>query len=475
MTNMPNQYSQIEKKPFLLSLSGKTKRYLTKKKGEPKKILVHGAPFVISADKDDQVAVLKDVSIAIENKTIKDVYPAKKSDLKSKKFDLVYDASLKKGIVITPGFVNLHAHPPMYILKSSLMMEDEAGDMETVLAGMAALESKMDEKSCTISAIGDLTEQQKGGITTTFSHYGLFEPVENAAKASNQRVINALSAKSNSHPKNTPELVEKYLKNAAKYTTKPAIALHYLYKTDEPLLKKIKKLQTKYKALLTLHLAESTFGVEYCRQKFGMREIAVLDKFGLLNDRTIISHGVHLTPEEIRLIIHKKSGVAHLPTSNVIHQNGVFDYPTFYHKKGVERIGLGTDSVISKSRLDLLTEAFQTRIAHLERKLVQYPDLFKMMTINAARILHLENVGRIAPGFKADLAFWKLNDRGFIPYDERHPETLIGNIITHGGRTVRDLMIDGKFVISNRIHNLIDESKLLQELQKEHMRLRRKD
>lgn len=449
-------------------------RYLVRKNGEPKKILIHGAPFVITADQNGQVVVLPNTSISISRGKILSVYPAKKRDLTSRYFDLIFDASQKLGTVVTPGFINLHAHPPMYLLKSSLIMEDEASDMEAILAGMAKLEAKMDQNSLMISAVGDLTEQQKSGITTTLSHYGVFEPIEQAAKLCQQRVINALSAKSNSHPKNTPELVEKYLKNKSKYFTRPAIALHYLYKTDEALLKKIKKLQEKYKAILTLHLAESIFGVRYCQQKFGMREIAVLDKFGLLNDRTIISHGVHFTQEEIRLIIHKKAGVAHLPTSNVIHQNGVFDYPTFYHQKGVERIGLGTDSVISKSRLDLLTEAFQTRITHLERKLVQYPDLFKMLTINAARILHLDKVGRIDVGFQADLAFWKLNDRGFIPYNEEHPETLIGNMITHGGRAVRDLMIGGRFIISNQIHNLVDEIKLLASLQKEYMKLRSK-
>ena len=475
MASKLSSFSQLKNNSTRFNLPGQgAKRYIIKKKGEPKKVLIHGAPFVITADQNNQVQVMQNTSISIEQGKIKDVYPVKQQDLTSGSFDLIYNASQKWGTVVTPGFINLHAHPPMYLLKSSLMMEDEAGDMENVLAGMAKMESKMDQNSFVISAIGDLTEQQKSGITTTLSHYGVFDPIEQAASLVRQRVINALSAKSNSHPQNTPQLVEKYLKDKAKYFTKPAIALHYLYKTDPALLKKIKKLQEKYKAIFTLHLAESTFGVKYCQEKFGMREIAVLDKFGLLNDRTIISHGVHLTPEEIRLIIHKKAGVAHLPTSNVIHQNGVFDYPTFYHKKGVDRIGLGTDSVISKSRLDLLTEAWQTRITHLERKLVQYPDLFKMMTINAARILHLDKVGMIAPGYQADLVFWKFKDRGFIPYDEKHPETIIGNMITHGGRAVRDLMIGGQFIISNRIHNLIDESKLLASLQKEHMKLRSK-
>jgi len=61
-----------------------------------------------------------------------------------------------------------------------------------------------------------------------------------------------------------------------------------------------------------------------------------------------------------------------------------------------------------------------------------------------------------------------------MPYNENKPVSLIGNMITHGGRSVRDLMINGEFVISNRLHNLINESKLMSELQKVHMELRKR-
>ena len=96
------------------------------------------------------------------------------------------------------------------------------------------------------------------------------------------------------------------------------------------------------------------------------------------------------------------------------------------------------------------------------------------MTSQAAEILHLKKVGRILPGFRADLAFWKLKDRGFMPYDESKPVSLIGNMITHGGRNIRDLMINGEFIISNRLHNVINESQLMMELQIAHMKLRRR-
>ena len=50
--------------------------------------------------------------------------------------------------------------------------------------------------------------------------------------------------------------------------------------------------------------------------------------------------------------------------------------------------------------------------------------------------------------------------------------TLLGNLITHGGRMVRDLMINGEFIVKSRRHARINESKLLKILQKKHMEMR---
>jgi len=97
-----------------------------------------------------------------------------------------------------------------------------------------------------------------------------------------------------------------------------------------------------------------------------------------------------------------------------------------------------------------------------------------MMTANGARVLNMKDRGKIIAGHKADICFWKLKDRGCIPYDKDNPVTLLGNIITHGGRYVRDLMINGKFVIKDRKHVLIDESKLLEEIQKAHISIRKR-
>ncbi|MFA6255160.1 MAG: amidohydrolase family protein [Patescibacteria group bacterium] len=466
-------FDAINAEPTYLLERQKHSRYILM--GSPKKIrrvLINNAAFVITTDQRNKLQVWPNRSIYIVDGIIKDVFVAKKSKNLASKVDLIYDAGKRSGIVVTPGFINAHAHPPMYLLRSSMTLDK--GNIVDQVQRMGELEARMQNQDFFLGAVGDFTEEQKNGITTTFSHYGVFEPIEQAAFITKQRVINAISAVSNSHPQNSPALVEQILKKKKNYFSQPAIAIHYLHKPTPAQLKKIKELIRKYKVLLTMHAAETEEWVQECIEKLGQPTIKALVKLGLANSNTILSHAVHLNDEEIKLVKKYKIGIVHLPTSNKLHKSGEFKYPSFVKFKADKQICLGTDSVVSKNSLDLLSESLQMRIMHQDKHRVLYEDLFKMMTSQAAEILKLGSVGRILPGFRADLAFWKLRDRGFMPYNEHKPVSLIGNMITHGGRNVRDLMINGEFIISNRIHNLIDESQLILELQTAHMALRKR-
>ena len=443
--------------------------------GNPKKlarILIDGAAFIFTVDRNDKLQVLQRHSIYIVNGVIKAVFPAIKKAIPQKNIDLFYDASKRGGVVVTPGFINGHAHPPMYLLRSSMTLDK--GNVVDQVRKMAELEKKMNQRDFFLGALGDFTEEQKYGITTILSHYATFQPIDEAARLTHEQVINAVSAVSNSHPENSPAMVARILKNRKKYFSQPAIAVHYLHKATTKELAAIKALIKKYNVLLTMHAAENEDWVQDGVKKFGKRTVEALVDLGLANRHTILSHAVHLSDNEIKLIRKHKIGIVHLPTSNKLHQSGEMRYLKFVKYHAEKQICLGTDSVISKNSLDLLSEALQTRITHLEKHRVLYEDLFKMMTSRAAEILQLGKVGRIQSGYRADLAFWKLKDRGFLPYDEKKPISLVGNMITHGGRNIRDLMINGEFVISNRMHNLVDESKLLVALQKAHMQLRQR-
>lgn len=436
-----------------------------------KEILIHDIPYLFTCDKKEKLKCLKNYSIVVSADIIREVVPAK--EVNPKKFGQVYDAGLRGGIVVTPGLVNAHAHPPMYLLRSAMTL-DEGESVDETIAAMPRWERAMTGDDYAYSAVGDITEQQKAGITTTLSHYAVHEPIEAAAGATGQNVVNAVSAASNSHPENSPEMIRKIIRRRESRKSQLAVSLHYIHRASADTLKEIKKIVDEHNLLFTCHMAESNEVAKKCEKIHGRREVAVLEKYGLLSSRTIASHAIYLTDAEIRNLIKNQVGIVHLPTSNVIHKSGTFPLWKFRDMNGGQFLALGTDGVVSKSRLDLLSEAYQTRITHLYNRTIKFGSLFKMMTVNGARILDMPDRGKILPGMKADIAFWKLKDRGFIPFDQKNPMTLLGNLITHGGRMVRDLMISGEFIVKSRRHTRVNESKLLRLLQEKHMDMRRR-
>ncbi len=448
-----------------------TRHKVNGKEGK-KDVLIHNIPFLFTCDETEKLQCFRNYSIIVSRGIIQEVIPAKK--VNPRNYGLVYEAGMRGGIVVTPGLINAHSHPPMYLLRSAMML-DEGESIDETIATMPKWERAMTDEDYTFSAIGDLTEQQKAGITTTLSHFAVYWPVELASQATGQNVINAVSVASNTHPENSPALICEIIKKQENPShSQLAIALHYVHRANAKILKEVKKLQQKYNLLFTCHMAESERVAQKCVTLHGKREVEMLESCGLLTNRTVASHSIYVTDSEIKKLVENKVGIVHLPTSNVIHKSGTFPLWKFIDAAGSSYVALGTDGVVSKSRLDLLSEAYQTRITHLYSRTVKFGSLFKMITVNAARTLGMLDRGRILPGMKADLAFWKLKDRGFIPFDEKNPMTLLGNLITHGGRAVRDLMINGKFVVKSRRHTKVNESKLLFILQKKHMAMRRR-
>jgi len=448
-------------------------RYTQHKAGTPKSIALTNIPYIITVDAHDKVVVLQNKSILVQSGKIKAIVPAKTSPHWLKTVAATYDAGLRSGVVITPGFVNAHAHPPMYLLRSTTLLRNQHATTEESLQIARRIEQALTIEDQTIAALGDFTEQQKFGTTTVLSHYHTPQATRPAAVQAGLRLVDAVSVASKTDPKAS-------LKNAAKTVVShhplitTGITIHTLGSTSMAELRAVRKFMQRHpKLLLTIHCAESMAEVDQVVQRHHQRPVAVLQAAGLLGPRLVLSHAVHFTNEEIEVLAKYKVGIVHLPTSNLFHKSGQFRYSDYVVAGAGAHIALGTDSVISKSRLDLVSEAYQSKLQHeTSRYPASLADLFKMITVNGARVFGLEKIiGRVAVGLAADLAFWKLKDRMFVPFDAKHPETLLGNFMTHAGYTARDVMINGRFVIQKRQHMLVNESELLTQLQEHHTAL----
>jgi 5-methylthioadenosine/S-adenosylhomocysteine deaminase len=138
----------------------------------------------------------------------------------------------------------------------------------------------------------------------------------------------------------------------------------------------------------------------------GRSSIEMLARLGVLEARPLLIHCVDLDEADIRSIAASGAAVAHCPVANAKLGHGVAPLPELL-EAGV-RVGLGTDSVGSNNRLDLLEEArfaaLLQRARHRRPDLLPARELLELCTIGGARALGLESrIGTLEPGKDADL------------------------------------------------------------------------
>src|SRR5688500_2437645 len=138
----------------------------------------------------------------------------------------------------------------------------------------------------------------------------------------------------------------------------------------------------------------------------GRTTVEMLDRLGILRTRPLLILGVLLEGEDIRRLADRGAAVAHCPVANARLGHGLAPY-TELVEAGL-RVGLGTDSVGSNNRLDVLEEARSASALHRARlrrcAAITPAHLPRLCTLDGARALGLEDeVGTLEPGKSADL------------------------------------------------------------------------
>jgi cytosine/adenosine deaminase-related metal-dependent hydrolase len=138
----------------------------------------------------------------------------------------------------------------------------------------------------------------------------------------------------------------------------------------------------------------------------GYSPIRWLGEHGVLSERTLCIHAVHVDDSDIAMLAETGASVAHCPLSNRVHSHG--DAPLGQLLARGIVVGLGTDSVVSVGRLDLLAEA---RAAAVLVPQLSAELLIELCTLGGARALGLEaETGSLRPGKWADCAVIQIPD-----------------------------------------------------------------
>jgi guanine deaminase len=155
-------------------------------------------------------------------------------------------------------------------------------------------------------------------------------------------------------------------------------------------------------AYVHTHISENPREVEWVHELFEEAEYAdVYDRYGLLDERSVLAHGVHLTEEELDLLSRRGTRIAHCPNSNLFLGSGLF---RLHHvlSAGVV-VGLGSDigAGTTPSMFNAMADAY--KVQQVQGVALSPFHLWYLATLGGARALSLDaETGSLEAGKSAD-------------------------------------------------------------------------
>jgi 5-methylthioadenosine/S-adenosylhomocysteine deaminase len=196
------------------------------------------------------------------------------------------------------------------------------------------------------------------------------------------------------------------------------------------------------------HVAESKVQALTGMRLYGKTLTAHLDELGVLGPHFTVAHGVWLDNDDMARLGGHGASIAHNPGSNMRLGAGLADARAMLEAQ--VNLGIGTDGANCSDNQNMY-EAM--RLASFVSK-AHGPDWQRWLstrevalaaTEGSARVLGFgDRIGRIAPGYKADLVM--LDHPNWLPFN--NPVNQL--VHSEDGNAVHSVMIGGKMVVENR-------------------------
>ena len=201
-----------------------------------------------------------------------------------------------------------------------------------------------------------------------------------------------------------------------------------------------------------IHAAQSVSEFHEITRRHGHTPIGWLDHLGLLDSRSIIGHGIFLddhpstrwhTERDLSRLAETGTTVAHCPT--VFARRGITlkDFGR-YRRAGVN-MGIGTDTYPHNMLDEMRLAAYLARTQATNPRTLTSSDLFEAATVNGAKALGRDDIGRLAPLCRADIVLVDVTHPRMRP--ARDP--LRSLIYAAGDRAVHTVIVDGTIVVQD--------------------------
>lgn len=376
-----------------------------------------------------------------------------------------------KGRMVMPGLVNLHTHPSVMPFFKSIREELANPKLYFTALYDGWNLFRPEPEDCVWAARQAYCEALLSGCTTLVDMCFPFPGWLDVMAESGLRIfVSALYESQHWHTANGHELTYAPELDGGKSAFEAAIGLTEQTRAHPcgrlsamiapmaidtcsiELIRAGLELARREKLPFQLHAGEAMAEFLEMTRRTGLTQMQLLAKEKLLGPDMTIGHGIFLdhhswlhwySRDDVRILAEHGCSVAHCPTPFSRYGIKLESFGA-YLKAGIN-MGIGTDTHPHNMLEEMRTAAIMARVAAENTHAVSTGDIFHAATVGGAKALMRDDIGRLAPGAKADLVVVRLDIPDMMPaYDP-----LRSLIYIAADRAVKDVYVDGRQVVQD--------------------------
>ncbi len=313
--------------------------------------------------------------------------------------------------IIMPGLVNAHIHAPMSMFRG--LADDLPLDIWLNEHIFPAEARQVNPDSVDQWTRHSCHEMLLSGTTTCCDGYFLETQIARAMAETGIRAVAAqgvidFPAPGVPDPKENIRNAVDHVKGLKALSPRitPSIFCHSAYTCSEQTLVAGKNAAREAGVLFQIHGAEVKHEPAMIKEGRGDSVIRYLDRIGVLDEQTLVAHGVWVDEADMEILARRNCSVAHCPESNMKLASGIAPVPKMLDA-GIN-VALGTDGCASNNDLDMFSEmgtaAKLHKVACMDPCVMDAQTCLFMATMGGAKALGMDRaIGSLVPGKKADI------------------------------------------------------------------------
>ena len=398
---------------------------------------------------DAMGAILENSAVAVDDGVILAVGPAAQITAEYSAMETL-DGENR---IVMPGLINGHSHAAMTLFRG---IADDLTLMDWLNNYIFPSEVQfVDSELVRIGTELACWEMIRGGTTTFVDMYYYPETVAEVVDSCGMRALVSATVIDQRSPdaESAADSIQKGIEFIGRWKNKnsritPIFGPHSNYTLNAEQLQAVRAAATKYGVGVSIHMSESPFELQYSKDTFGKTSVEFYESIGFLDGPTIAAHMIWPTAVEIPILVERKIGVIHNPTSNMKIASGIS--PIVEMLQAGVRIGLGTDGAASNNDLDMWEEmrlaALLQKVDRMNPTVMPASTVLGMATSGGAIAIGLgDAVGSIEVGKRADIIQVAFDDVHHVPtYD------VISHLVyVTDEQDIASVVVDGKVLMRN--------------------------